>query len=61
MGSGAGRAYLEWAEQIGVRLAPNNLIADSRAIADYFDSTYGIKPTYLTMVPTSFVLPDPIS
>ena len=44
----AGRAYLKWAEQIGVRLAPNNLIADSRAIADYFDSTYGIKPTYLT-------------
>ncbi|HZS92902.1 MAG TPA: DUF1972 domain-containing protein [Chloroflexota bacterium] len=43
-----GRTYLKWAERVGVRLAPKNLIADSQAIAAYFEDAYGVIPTYLT-------------
>lgn len=41
------RRYLEWSEGVGARLRPTGLIADSRAIAEYFTERYGATPTFI--------------
>jgi glycosyltransferase involved in cell wall biosynthesis len=43
-----GRAYLRIAEWVAVRLAADHLVSDARAIAGYFQRTYGARSTYLT-------------
>jgi glycosyltransferase involved in cell wall biosynthesis len=43
-----GRAYLRFAEWVAVRLAADHLVSDARAIATYFEDTYGVRSTYLT-------------
>jgi hypothetical protein len=60
-GSGAdgtllGRAYLRLAEWIAVRLAADHLVSDARAIARYFEETYGADLEYLTI--GAYVLND---
>jgi glycosyltransferase involved in cell wall biosynthesis len=42
------RAYLRATERVAVRIAPESLISDSRAIARYFEKRYGVRPEYLT-------------
>jgi glycosyltransferase involved in cell wall biosynthesis len=46
--SRVGRAYLRFAEWVAVRLAADELVSDARAIAAYFERTYGRASTYLT-------------
>jgi glycosyltransferase involved in cell wall biosynthesis len=43
-----GRAYLRFAEWVAVRLAADHLVSDARAIARYFEETYGASSEYLT-------------
>jgi glycosyltransferase involved in cell wall biosynthesis len=43
-----GRAYLRMAEWVAVRLAADHLVSDARAIAGYFERTYGARSVYLT-------------
>ena len=44
--SGAGRRYYQWAERLAVRWA-DRLIADARAIGDYYRARYGADPTFI--------------
>jgi glycosyltransferase involved in cell wall biosynthesis len=41
------RRYLRWSEGVAVRRSPGRLIADSRAIASYFEKAYGVQPTFI--------------
>jgi glycosyltransferase involved in cell wall biosynthesis len=41
------RRYLRWSEGVAVRRSPGRLIADSRAIASYFQRAYGVQPTFI--------------
>lgn len=41
------RRYLRWSEGVAVRRAPTRLIADSTAMARYFDQVYGVQPTFI--------------
>jgi glycosyltransferase involved in cell wall biosynthesis len=43
-----GRAYLRLAEWVAVRLAADHLVSDARAMAEYFERTYGVRSAYLT-------------
>lgn len=42
------RRYLRMSAGIGVRLASGGLVADSRVTAEYYASTYGRRPIYLS-------------
>lgn len=57
------RRYLEWSERFGVWLRPAGLIADSRAIGDYFTERYGVKAEFIPygapVVPPASELPSP--
>jgi glycosyltransferase involved in cell wall biosynthesis len=46
--NGLGRAYLHAAEWIAAHLAADELVADARAIADYFRIAHGVESMYLT-------------
>jgi glycosyltransferase involved in cell wall biosynthesis len=44
--SGVGRRYYQWAERIAIDKA-DRLIADARAIQDYYRRRYGVTPTFI--------------
>jgi glycosyltransferase involved in cell wall biosynthesis len=46
--NGLGRAWLRFAEWVAVRLASDHLVSDAKAIAAYFEETYGARSEYLT-------------
>lgn len=41
------RRYLRWSEAVAVRRSPTRLIADSRAIARYFEQVFNVQPTFI--------------
>ncbi|HYM95857.1 MAG TPA: glycosyltransferase [Candidatus Sulfotelmatobacter sp.] len=43
---GLGRRYLRWSERVATRSA-NAIIADSHAVAEYYERTYGARCTYI--------------
>jgi glycosyltransferase involved in cell wall biosynthesis len=53
------RRYLRMSAGIGVRLAPDCLVADSRATADYYERTYGHRPAYLSYGAPVLTTPAP--
>lgn len=53
------RWYLRMSAGIGVRLAPNALVADSRVTADYYARTYGHRPAYLSYGAPLLTAPAP--
>ena len=53
------RRYLEWSEQLGVKLRPDGLISDSAAIARYFSDRYGVEATFIPYGAPELPAPDP--
>ena len=57
-GPGA-RRYLLISERVGVRIARDRLIADSKGIAAYFQDRYGVTPTFIPYGAPTVADPDP--
>ena len=53
------RRYLQFSERIGVRIAGDRLIADSRAIAAYYGDRYRVHPTFIPYGAPTIDRPDP--
>lgn len=53
------RRYLLFSERLGVRIAGDHLIADSRAIGAYYEERYGVHPTYIPYGAPTIDKPDP--
>ena len=56
-GPGA-RRYLLMSERVGVRIARERLIADSKGIAAYFQDRYGVTPTFIPYGAPAVAEPD---
>jgi glycosyltransferase involved in cell wall biosynthesis len=53
------RRYLKLSAGLGVRLAPNGLVADSRVTAGWYARTYGSRPRYLSYGAPLLTRPSP--
>ena len=53
------RRYLRISAGLGVRLAPDGLVADSKVTAEYYARTYKCRPTYLSYGAPLLTTPSP--
>lgn len=53
------RLYLRASAGLGVRLAPDGLVADSRVTAGYYERVYGHRPVYLSYGAPLLTAPAP--
>lgn len=56
---GLARRYLRLSAGLGVRLAPDGLVADSKVTAEYYASAYKCRPTYLSYGAPLLTTPSP--
>lgn len=56
---GVARRYLKMSAGLGVRMAPDGLVADSKVTAAWYARTYGCRPRYLSYGAPQLTSPSP--